>query len=72
MSGTRRSREQSRLQGWHRVSRTLAPDVIVVLAVIAYVLVGLDVLNINGPIEVGAPFTLAALLYRLRERRVPD
>lgn len=67
MSGLQHGRKPGCLRRWHRVSRTVAPDLIGVLAVAAVVLTGLGVLDLEGPLELGAPFTLAAFLYRLRE-----
>ncbi len=62
------SHNRSYLQRWHRVSKTVAPDLIGILAVAFIVLAGLGVLDLEGPLELGAPFTLAAFLYGLRER----
>ena len=61
-------RGQSRLDDWHHFSKVVAPDVILIAAFVAAVLAGMGVLEQASPIVLGAPFTLAAFLYGLRER----
>lgn len=61
-------RIHSRLERWRSVSRIVVPDLILTLGVVAFFLVGFGLLDLGSPFVVGAPFTLALFLYRLRER----